>query len=326
MKLFNIFKKNNLKKENVSLIQKKEEIKKEKDMTQYQEIKFRVDGTTHYIENIESLGYENTNYTLTKKEIIDEFLYNEYIYEYCFGIYTVTLVDEPENKFNSKAIKVLFDNVHVGYIKDGFISRIKNLLKKDVFSIEGEITGGKYKYVDYDEYDETSSIYKDKINYSCKITIKLKALENEEIKNNEKIKTINDDEIKVLKIINEILIKHNKDTTMLRGFLLSTNVFSVSLFGELFKIKCRGKIKYILLTREENINNNISSHFKIVDAKISDRTKYRLIYQSINDIYFLEEYIIKQYDEIIKSNLEYIKNVQCGLDNYNNYLKEGYKI
>ena len=45
--------------------------------------------------------------------------------------YTVTLVDEPENKFNSKAIKVLFDNVHVGYIKDGFISRIKNLLKKE---------------------------------------------------------------------------------------------------------------------------------------------------------------------------------------------------
>ena len=41
---------------------------------------------------------------------------------------------------------------------------------------------------------------------------------------------LNDDEVKVLEIVKDILQKNNLDTSALRGFLLSSNVLSISIF------------------------------------------------------------------------------------------------
>lgn len=150
------------------------------------------------------------------------------------------------------------------------------------------------------------------------ILSKEKETNNENIVKLDKSKksnVLNEDEIKCLKIVKEILIQNSKDPTPLRGLLQSSGILSISLFGELFKIKTKGKLKYIILNYEYNINDI----FKL-------DSKNRLIYENINDIYKLENYIVKFYDIIIKQNEDYIKNVKCGQKNYKHYLETGIEI
>lgn len=121
-----------------------------------------VTGTSHYQDNIRELGELNPDYDLTKTEIINDCLYDERIYQYEFNPKSVVLEEEPDNIYDSNAIKVLIDNVLVGYIKKGSCGHIKNLIKEDkIQSIFAEIHGGKYKIVisDYD-YDKDKDVYK----------------------------------------------------------------------------------------------------------------------------------------------------------------------
>lgn len=138
-----------------------------------------VTGTSHYQDNIRELGELNPDYDLTKTEIINDCLYDERIYQYEFNPKSVVLEEEPDNIYDSNAIKVLIDNVLVGYIKKGSCSHIKNLIKNEkIQSISAEIHGGKYKIVisDYD-YDEDKDVYemdKEETDFYVSIYITLK--------------------------------------------------------------------------------------------------------------------------------------------------------
>ena len=70
------------------------------------------------------------------------------VYEYTFDPQRVDLIPEPENPKDPKAIKVLVDGVHVGYIKAGSCAHIHRLIRENrIESIEPRILGGKYKAV-----------------------------------------------------------------------------------------------------------------------------------------------------------------------------------
>jgi hypothetical protein len=64
-------------------------------------------------------------------------------------------VPEPENPHDPKAIKVLVDGVHVGYIKAGSCAHIHKLIRENrIQKIVPRIVGGKYKELYcFDEYD-----------------------------------------------------------------------------------------------------------------------------------------------------------------------------
>ena len=126
----------------------------EKNTPQYKTENHHVTGTSYRQKEIESLGEENPIYEYSKRELIDEEYEGEKVYYYDFNPSTVELIEEPDNKFDPNAVKVVIDSVHVGYIKKGSCTHVKNLLKSGrIAKIDAEIHGGKYKIL-YSEYDE----------------------------------------------------------------------------------------------------------------------------------------------------------------------------
>ena len=103
------------------------------------------------------MAYENEDYSMSKKEIIDSGKEDERIYKYEFDPVHVELIPEPDNPYDPKAIKVVIDGVHVGYIKKGSTSRVRNLLKAGG-KVSAEIKGGPYKVLLY-RYEDGEDWY-----------------------------------------------------------------------------------------------------------------------------------------------------------------------
>lgn len=134
----------------------------------------KITGMSHYIDNIMSLASENYDYSLKKRELIEEDILNERIYQYEFYPIKTELIPEPDNPYDPNAVKVIVDGEHVGYIKKGSCSRILKLLREDMIEkIETEIKGGKYKIVLYD-YDDTYTLEKDNAPFSVHLSITVK--------------------------------------------------------------------------------------------------------------------------------------------------------
>ena len=117
-------------------------------------------GTSFRQNEIRSLGLKNDDYFLRKSEL--EGYYSEYekIYQIDFSPDSVELIEEPDNPKDPNAIKVVIDDVHVGYIKKGSCAHIKKLMKSNtILKIIPDIHGGKYKYL-VEEDDGSFSIVK----------------------------------------------------------------------------------------------------------------------------------------------------------------------
>lgn len=135
----------------------------------------KVTGMSNYMDNIMNLASENLHYQYTKRELIDEDIVNERVYEYEFYPFKTELIPEPDNPYDPNAVKVIVDCEHVGYIKKGSCSHILKLLREDrIEKIETEIKGGKYKIVLYDEYEDTYEMEKDEAPFSVHLSITVK--------------------------------------------------------------------------------------------------------------------------------------------------------
>lgn len=137
----------------------------------------RVAGTSFYLSAIQSLGVENSDYDKNKRELIEEGLVDERIYRTDFFPLVTTLEPEPDNPEDPKAIKVVVDGVHIGYIKAGSCAHIHKALRDGrIKSIKSEIQGGKYKIIleDFNEDgDSTYTLERDEIPLYADIFITL---------------------------------------------------------------------------------------------------------------------------------------------------------
>ena len=109
---------------------------------------------------IEKLLDENTDYSLSKRELIEQGFTNERIYKR--GVYNnfAVLEPEPENPTDPKAIKVLTEGVHIGYIKAGSCAHIHKALREGrIERAVVEIKGGEYKILLEDFDEEGGSVY-----------------------------------------------------------------------------------------------------------------------------------------------------------------------
>lgn len=113
---------------------------------------FRVAGVSYRQDDILELADENSDFSMTRREIIDAGMENERIYQYEFDPHRVELIPEPSNPYDPNAIKVVIDGVHVGYIKKGSTTRVRNLLKAGG-KVTAEIKGGPYKILLYRNED-----------------------------------------------------------------------------------------------------------------------------------------------------------------------------
>lgn len=116
----------------------------------YKQESFHVTGMQYYEPAFRKLASVNDFYEMKKRDLIDADLTCERIYEFDYAVQNITLVEEPTNKYDPNAIKVIADGNHVGYIKKGSTSRIRNIIKAGIISIQAEAGGGKYKYIDDD--------------------------------------------------------------------------------------------------------------------------------------------------------------------------------
>lgn len=144
----------------------------------------KVAGTSYHMDAIMALAQENPDYDLTKREIIDDDLTDERIYQYTFADGPVELVDDPGNEYDLNAIKVLVAGQHIGYIKRGSTGRVHNLQRAGrVLGVTAEIYGGKYKVVTCDEdYDGTEhyDLIKDETGYGAAIEILVRPEQEQE--------------------------------------------------------------------------------------------------------------------------------------------------
>lgn len=141
--------------------------------------KHHVAGTSFHLDAIKCLLKENSAYDWTKKELIDAGRIEERVYK--MGPYygTATLEPEPDNPQDPKAIKVMVEGKHIGYIKSGSCSHIHKLLREDgIEKVKVEIKGGAYKIVleDYDDYTDKStySMERDSFPFCATIILNLK--------------------------------------------------------------------------------------------------------------------------------------------------------
>lgn len=80
------------------------------------------------------------------------------------------LVKDPNNQFDSNAIKIMSNQYgHLGYVPKTHTSIVNSLFNSSdiVMYVDAVITGGKYKYYDYDE----DKVCTDSLYYGLSITI-----------------------------------------------------------------------------------------------------------------------------------------------------------
>lgn len=140
---------------------------------------YNIVGTSYRQKAIKELGVENLDYGMSKTDIIEFGMCDERIYQLSFFPESVVLEEEPDNEHDPNAIKLLIDNIHVGYIKRGDCSHIKKLIKDNqIDSISANIFGGKYKIVNWD-YDcvkdkDSYELEKDETDFFVSIDIILR--------------------------------------------------------------------------------------------------------------------------------------------------------
>lgn len=102
-----------------------------------------VAGTYYKKNEISSIMSGNPIYNLPDNTFIQKTEEYKRIYRFKYRRSYATLVPEPTNPHDSNAIKVMIDNVHVGYIPADQCIRVKKLMNR---TWEANLHSGDYKY------------------------------------------------------------------------------------------------------------------------------------------------------------------------------------
>lgn len=132
---------------------------------------FKVAGISFRTDAIEDMLKEDGDYYESKSYLRENYDDGDRIWQYLSEYRDdVALVDEPENKYDPNAIRVEVGGVHIGYVKKGSTSRVRNLLKKDDVRVKIDIGGGPYKEL-YEDEDGKIQIERGEIEFYAKLEI-----------------------------------------------------------------------------------------------------------------------------------------------------------
>ena len=137
----------------------------------------KVAGVSFRQDALRALGTKNPDFSKTKKQLQDEGLTDEWVYEYTFSPRKVELIPEPDNPYseNGNATKVVVDGQHIGYIKSGSSAHVRKLIDENrIQHIECFIGGGKSKMATLDEDDERYILESSEIGFYARLTITTK--------------------------------------------------------------------------------------------------------------------------------------------------------
>ena len=90
--------------------------------------RFKITGTSHYIDNVKKIISKNDDYSMKNSEIIENFAEYVDIPQYELESDRVELVPEPDNEYDKNAVRCEIGGVLVGYVKRESCSHVKKLL------------------------------------------------------------------------------------------------------------------------------------------------------------------------------------------------------
>lgn len=135
----------------------------------------KVTGVQHYEQNLLKLASVTDEWSMSKRELVDDLRVDERVWKYEFFPENVELVPEPTNPHDENAIKVIVDGEHVGYIKAGSCKSLLKLIAQDrILSISCTIGGGPCKIVYEDINENGNEVYKlenESKNYFVTLTV-----------------------------------------------------------------------------------------------------------------------------------------------------------
>lgn len=133
--------------------------------------RFILDNVKDHMEDIMDLVDENEDYKMKDRDFIDEKQENEKVFQY--EINEKATITTISCEGGAEQLQVFVRNTHIGDIKKGGISRVKNLLKKgNIENIWVEVSGGKYKMIK--EWDDEYTVLDTETPFSITIEITYK--------------------------------------------------------------------------------------------------------------------------------------------------------
>ena len=134
--------------------------------------RFILDNVKDNMEDIMDLVDENEDYKMKDRDFIDEKQENEKVFQYEINEKATITTISCEGG-GAEQLQVFVRNTHIGDIKKGGISRVKNLLKKgNIENIWVEVSGGKYKMIK--EWDDEYTVLDTETPFSITIEITYK--------------------------------------------------------------------------------------------------------------------------------------------------------
>lgn len=109
-------------------------------------MKFVVAGVNYRMDQVIKLATPMKKWDMTNEELMRKYS-NKKIYRYFFTNEPVVLVPEPTNQHDPNAIKVMINNIHVGYVPKEDCARVKGFIQAGNYTLSAYITGGEYKII-----------------------------------------------------------------------------------------------------------------------------------------------------------------------------------
>lgn len=149
-----------------------------------EQVVFHGAGMEHHMDELMELAEENLDFTCTKKELRDYLIINQRVFQYKFNPTGIDLVPDPQNPYDSNAVKILLNNRHIGYIRSSQAQRSADLFNSDrVKRVQVSIQGGKYKillgdgsYFDGSEPLSEFKLTQDEAPYSVRIYLDVESI------------------------------------------------------------------------------------------------------------------------------------------------------
>lgn len=139
---------------------------------------FKVKGTSHRLDAVEkAVAFIENNSEFNKhflgKNDQQIKAYGDRVYKYdSFQTHLFELKTEPENTYDSKAIKILVNNIHIGYVPKGLNAKFFDYVNNPNYTFFGDIliVGGPYKEL---LYNTNKVFYNREFKYGFRILLQI---------------------------------------------------------------------------------------------------------------------------------------------------------
>lgn len=135
-------------------------------------LQIKIVGESHYKSEIASLGIENDDYKASKSKLLKEYEGGDIIWEYDFYPAFAQVVSEPDNPYDSNAIKVVVGGVQVGHIAKKDQSKVFPYINRGDVKWTAYISGGPHKVLE-DNGDGNVRVQVEDHDFSVKIAAEL---------------------------------------------------------------------------------------------------------------------------------------------------------